>query len=240
MKHVDYVNMISVNMFCEDWRMETMSDRLRKARTEAGFKSARSAALKHGWTVSTYAAHENGQNEYDADAAAAYGRAFKVSPGWLLTGDGSRDAPHNVTVMGRIGAGAEIMPDFEQMPPDGLFEIETMIPMPDGAIAFEVDGDSMWPRYDPGDVVICWRDGTPLEDVLGYEAAVKTEDGRRFLKRVLKGAQPGTFDLESHNAAPIRGVKLDWVSAVGHVIRRGQWSRLSENGKKRALMRMTR
>jgi transcriptional regulator with XRE-family HTH domain len=145
-----------------------------------------------------------------------------------------------VPVMGRIGAGSEIMPEFEQIPPDGLFEIETIIPMPDGVIAFEIDGDSMWPRYDPGDVVICWREGTPIQQILGDEAAVRTVDGRRFLKRVVQGSQPSTYDLESHNAAPIRGVRLEWVSRVGHVIRRGQWVRLNDVGKKRAIKKATR
>lgn len=140
-----------------------------------------------------------------------------------------------VRVMGRIGAGAEILPEFEQVPPDGLFEIDAMIPVPDGAIAFEVEGASMWPRYDPGDVIICWSEGTNIEDVLGHEAAVRTKDGRRFLKRVLRGAAKDTFDLESHNYEPIRGVKLEWVSAVEHVIRSGKWRKLSKNERQRMI-----
>ena len=39
---------------------------------------------------------------------------------------------------------------------------------------------------------------------IGWEAAVRTADGKRYLKRIQRGATSGTFDLESHNAAPIR------------------------------------
>lgn len=164
--------------------------------------------------------------------------ALDMAPNVLfaLLNPGGDSKPTPVRVMGRIGAGAEIMPEFEQLPPEGLFEIETIVPVPPGSIAFEVEGDSMWPRYDPGDVVLCWREGTNAEEVVGWEAAVRTADGRRYLKRILKGSAPGTFDLESHNGPPIRGVKLDWVAHVGMVVRAGQWSRLS-NGERARLLK---
>jgi phage repressor protein C with HTH and peptisase S24 domain len=127
-----------------------------------------------------------------------------------------------VAVVGRIGAGAEISPDEEQVPEEGLFEIETPFPLPADAIAFEVAGVSMWPRYDEGDVVICWKEASDLHDVYGREAAVKTTQGHRYLKRVLRGRN-GTVDLESHNAAPIRGARLEWASLIRHVVRSGQW-----------------
>lgn len=207
--------------------MEKMSDRLKQARQAAKFPSARGAAIRFGWKHSTYAAHENGQNEFDAEAAEIYGRAFKVSAAWLLLGEGQRERRATVKVMGRIGAGAEISPDMEQIPHDGLAEIEVPFPIPEDAQAFEVEGESMWPRYDPGDVVICWRFGTSPEEVIGWEAAVRTKDGRRFLKRVLRGARRGLFDLESFNAEPIRGVKLEWVGRVHAVVRHGQWRQIT-------------
>lgn len=132
-----------------------------------------------------------------------------------------------VRVMGYIGAGAEIQPDFEQVPGEGLFEIEVPFPVAEDAIAFEVQGDSMWPRYDAGDVVVCWRFSESIADVIGWEAAVRTTDGRRFLKRVIKGSTPNTFDLESYNAAPIRGVSLEWAGKVSAVVRAQDWKRIT-------------
>src|SRR4051812_36003144 len=109
--------------------MQTMGDRLRKARIDAGHKSARRAAQRFGWKESTYAAHENGQNEYDPETAERYGRAFKKPAAWLLTGDGPANRQNVVRVMGRIGAGAEISPEEEQVPPEGLAEIDIPFPV---------------------------------------------------------------------------------------------------------------
>jgi phage repressor protein C with HTH and peptisase S24 domain len=64
----------------------TPGERLRDARKKAGYSSAAKAADAMGITSSTYAGHENGQNEFDRDQAIAYGRKFKVSPAFLMFG----------------------------------------------------------------------------------------------------------------------------------------------------------
>jgi transcriptional regulator with XRE-family HTH domain len=67
--------------------METSGDRLRRAREKAGFKSARAAAIAHGWNPSTYASHENGQTQVPIDAAKIYAKAFKANASWIVLGD---------------------------------------------------------------------------------------------------------------------------------------------------------
>lgn len=74
--------------------MEHMSERLRQARKNAGFPSASAAARAHGWRPSTYIAHENRQNQFDAAQAEMYGKAFKVPAEWLLLGK----SPPNVGI----------------------------------------------------------------------------------------------------------------------------------------------
>ena len=64
-----------------------MSQRLRKARFEAGFTTATQAILRYSFIGSTYRAHENGQNRFTIEYAKSYGRAFNVNPSWLLIGD---------------------------------------------------------------------------------------------------------------------------------------------------------
>ena len=56
----------------------------------AGYRSARSAAIKFGWSPSTYASHENGQTPVPIDAAFIYGKAFKTNAAWILLGVGPR------------------------------------------------------------------------------------------------------------------------------------------------------
>lgn len=65
----------------------TANQRLRKARIAAGFKTAREAYEKFGWNANSYRAHEAGPREYGRKKAVLYGRAFNVSPMWLLTGE---------------------------------------------------------------------------------------------------------------------------------------------------------
>lgn len=92
--------------------MNEMSDRLRHARLHAGFNSARSAAARFGWKTSTYSAHENGQNGFNAEAAADYGKAFKCSPAWLLTGEGE-PPPSNPNLRYQTIAGIQTAAQFE-------------------------------------------------------------------------------------------------------------------------------
>jgi phage repressor protein C with HTH and peptisase S24 domain len=143
-------------------------------------------------------------------------------------------------VVGRIGAGAEIQPEFEQLPPEGLYEIRSDFPVTINALAFEVAGESMWPRYDPGDIVICGREGSDLNQIINWEAAVLTRDGRRYLKKVRRGSKVGLFDLESHNAPPIKDVKIEWAAEVIQVIRAGRWKKMPQSHRQRAIARSAR
>jgi transcriptional regulator with XRE-family HTH domain len=212
-------------------------NRIRELRKERDM-TVEQLAEATGLSVSYVSRMEKGERNLSVKNINLFAHAFDVEAPQLLQ---SSEAKSNVVaVMGRIGAGAEILPDEEQVPVDGLYEIETPFPIPDDAIAFEVYGDSMWPRYDAGDIVVCWRQGVHVEEVIGWEAAVKTADGRRFLKRILKGSSAGTYDLESHNAQPIRGVKIEWVASVQSVIRTGQWRKLSDRERQRLIKKMTR
>lgn len=70
----------------------TMNERLKRARISAGYRTASDAINRFGWRGSTYRAHENGQNHFDAQTATNYARAYGVNAGWLLTGDGAMSA----------------------------------------------------------------------------------------------------------------------------------------------------
>jgi repressor LexA len=123
-----------------------------------------------------------------------------------------------VPVMGRIGAGSVIEPDFDQADASGLYDVTLPFPVPDEMIGLEVDGESMMPKYDPGDVVVVWREQRrDINFYIGQLAAVRTEDGRRFLKIILNGSREGLYRLESFNAKPIVDVSISWVGEI-HVI----------------------
>ena len=98
---------------------------------------------------------------------------------------------NSVPIMGRVGAGAAIEPEHEQVPPEGLGEIELPFPIAEETIAFEVAGDSMLPKYENGDVIVVFREQRhPLSSFYGEEAAVRLKTGERYLKTIERGNRP--------------------------------------------------
>lgn len=139
---------------------------------------------------------------------------LETTASWLLEGVSGSPTQSTLRVVGRVGAGAEILPEFEQIPPEGLDEVELLLPQREEAVAFTVEGSSMWPRYNAGDVVVCGEREHDPAAIAGQEAAVRTGDGKRYLKTIRRGSVSGTFDLESHNAPPIRNVSIEWAAPI--------------------------
>lgn len=67
--------------------MDTAHSRLKEARRQAGYRSAKAGAERLAQPYPTYAAHENGSRAYDRNDATRYAKAFGVRPEWLLFGE---------------------------------------------------------------------------------------------------------------------------------------------------------
>jgi phage repressor protein C with HTH and peptisase S24 domain len=133
---------------------------------------------------------------------------------WLLTGGEESVGTRTVAVMGYVGAGAEVSPEFEQVPPEGLEQVELPFSLDEDLIAFRVKGDSMLPIYKHDATIVVYREQKrPLETFYGEEAAVRTEDGRRFVKTIMRG-DGNTVHLISSNAPPIENVRLAWIGEI--------------------------
>lgn len=130
-----------------------------------------------------------------------------------ITGNTQTPSKSYVPLMGYVGAGGKIEPDFGEMSPDGLGVIEIPFSMPANMVAFRVVGDLMLPVYREGHIIIVYRNQTkPLEAFYGEEAVVQTSDGRRFIKTIMRGADG--VNLVSWNATPMEGVKLEWIGEI--------------------------
>ena len=185
-----------------------VAKRLREARVNAGFDSASEAARRFGWTDVTYRHHENGTRNVPKAKAEVYARAFRVSPEWLMFGKG-HNGKRMVPLVGYVGAGAEMIP-FD----DGgaLDEIDPPPGIGPSAVAVQVRGDSMFPRYMDGDTLI-YDAHTPASRADGQECVVALPDGRRYVK-IVRAEPDGTVTLESWNAPPIRRVAVEWMAPI--------------------------
>src|ERR1700677_4410743 len=134
---------------------------------------------------------------------------------------------NSVPIMGRVGAGANIEPEHEQVPPEGLGNVELPFPIAEETIAFEVAGDSMLPKYETGTIIVVYREQIhPLTSFYGEEAAVRLKTGERYLKTVERGKSSTVVNLTSFNAKQIIGVKLEWIGEICVTLPREQIERL--------------
>jgi|688.fasta_scaffold473139_1 phage repressor protein C with HTH and peptisase S24 domain len=113
-----------------------------------------------------------------------------------------------VPLVGYIGAGEQVIPIDDHALGDGIDFVEVP-PGLENAIALQIRGDSMSPKYDDGDVVIVDKVYVDVQSLVGRICYVKLTDGRCFLKRLRLGGRPGRFTLQSLNAADILEVSIE-------------------------------
>ena len=192
--------------------VESPHDRLKAARLAAGFETAASAALAMGVKAPTYTHHENGTAGLSR-SGERYARFFRVSLDWLLTGRGEmkmkRDEPGlAIPILGVVGAGAGVEMIEDEAGLNGQHEIQ--MPAQGNIGALVVRGDSQYPRFRDGEIILFDPRPALPETLQGRYAVVQTVDGRRLIK-ILRRSRAGgdnRWTLESHNAPPEENVQL--------------------------------
>ena len=202
--------------------MDDRAARLRQARLAAGFETAAAAAEAHGWNRNTYASNENGNAPYSWRRARDYAAAFGVRPDWLYDAQASSDASEGgaprAPLIGRVGAdpGGEVLLAGGQAPPE-------FAPLPPGgtarAVALRVSGHSMRGLADDGALIYFEDQRTPPSpDMLGQVVVVELDTGEVLVKRLLRGASPGRFDLESVAGPTRRDARLRWAAHITAIV----------------------
>jgi hypothetical protein len=192
---------------------QEVAARLKKAREQAGYASAKAAARAMGVGEPAYAHHENGTRGVTRDGSdLRYARFFRVNLEWLRTGRGPMSTRRTVPVLGYVGAGAEVIPIDDHAQGAGLDTVEAS--SSDEAVALVIRGDSQHPLQD-GWLVLYSRDADGVPDAaVGRLCVVKVHEGPTLIKTVRRGRGAKLYNLESWNAPVRENVRLDWASPV--------------------------
>jgi phage repressor protein C with HTH and peptisase S24 domain len=120
-------------------------------------------------------------------------------------------------VVGYVGAGAEVYSVDAYAKGDGMEEVECPSNLnPEDVIALRVKGDSMYPRFEDGDLIFYRRDFYGIDEQCfnNRPCIVGLKDGRNFVKIIKPGTKKGHFNLLSHNAPMIENVKVSWCAKI--------------------------
>lgn len=221
--------------------------RLESARIARGFKTPKDASRFFGWTYETYIQHEQGHRGISR-AAAKYAKAFRVSEGWLLTGEGTppKGQPEDsgggglvetsstigmIPVSGRVAANTWLSVedmnfgynDMDYVPTVGGYPVEWQF-------ALIVEGNCLNKIASHGDRLVCLNTIISGVDVVSDDLAIV--ERRRFggqmvertAKRVRQAADGYELWPESNDPAhqePIRLYRVpegEDVQVIGKVL----------------------
>lgn len=135
-------------------------ERLKQARIEAGYLTAKSFSERNNVKISTYALHEASTRSMSFEIIEHYAKLLDINASWLLTGIGPKSAQHvrRVPII-----------DWNEVPlfPKGIL-LETKkytysdIDLSPCSFALIVQNDAMEPRYPQGTVIIVDCADTPV------------------------------------------------------------------------------
>lgn len=185
---------------------------LKSARKATGLTQAEVAA-SIGITQNAYSYWENGKVKIDHESLAKLSKLFGVTIDYLMgISEQPQDNIVKIPVLGTIPAGIpleaiEDIIDYEEIPQSFLSGGKEYF-------ALAVKGDSMWPDYLPGDVVIvrkqpiCNSGDDCIVYVNGYDATLKQvklndEDHSLTLMPRNQSYPPRTYTQEEIQALPV-------------------------------------
>lgn len=181
-----------------------MGDIIKMKRVELGL-TQEELAEKLGLQKSAIAKYENGRVEnIKRSVLKKMSELFNCSPSFLM---GLTDAPTRIPVYGRVNAGIpaeaiEHIIDWEEIPADWDGEYA----------ALKVKGDSMSPRIEDGDVIICklTSDADSGDIVValinGQDATVKKlikQTNGIVLQPLNPAYEPMFFSIEEQTTTPV-------------------------------------
>lgn len=215
--------------------MDSPGDRIRRAREEMGLSQAQFGDLCGGWGQTRVSGYETGRNEPSLDDFGRMADVLGKPVPWLMAltdtstnflvrqnGGVPYGGSRMVPIIGNVIATPDTDGFFDDMgfPPgagEGFVAWGTTNPH---AYAVRVKGDSMYPRYRPGEILII-DPGAAV--VPGEDVIVKTTDGRKMVKRLLfqrtSEIELGSIN-EAHRPITIDMERVESIQVVAGSVRR--------------------
>jgi SOS-response transcriptional repressor LexA len=191
-------------------------NRLREIREAKGMTLAEVAAAAGGKTTpKTISRLERGEMRLSVPWMNRLAPVFGVKPAELLSEDGAK--AQTVPVVGYVGAGETV---YNFTDPEGGLEHVRPPPGAEESVAVVVRGDSMWPAYQPDDLLFFLPADYVRPDAVGRDCIVQVKNGPTYIKRLERGSRPGVYRLSSYKALPIDDVEVVWASRVRWIERR--------------------
>lgn len=221
--------------------MDSASERLKHARTRAGFSSAVSFAREKSLPEVTYRAHESGTRNFKVNSAKAYADALGVTWQWLMFGDDRGVSPQTASTLdptgpslsptvqipaydltAAAGSGRAVLEDspsaYVAFPSDWAREFTGPASADQSLALLTVAGDSMLPSLAHGDQILVHLNPAP-PSLDGIYVIRFGED--LLVKRVSLNPATGAVSLISDNSTlypPIEDIRKQDLTMVGKVV----------------------
>lgn len=153
-----------------------------------------------------------------AESLEALASALGTTSDYLLgRTDVKGSAVRTTTIVGRAGAATDGRLVYAEGN-GGLGEVMLPEGTDSSSVAIEIEGYSMGLLADGALVFYSETHAAPTDDMLGQIVVVGLEDGSVLLKRLLRGSEPGLYDLESINGPMLRDQRVIWAAHIDSLV----------------------
>lgn len=193
------------------------ANRLKEIRKSIPGMTLEVLAGRIGLSVSQVSRFEGGKRRPHVDEIRKIAAVLDVGVADIFP-DFAEAKVEEIPVYGYAGAReiVDIIPCDDQGPIDEVQPLRAE----DGFRAVVVKGQSMLPAFRDGDVLFFREDHIPLEQLVGKDCIILTEDKERaYVKRIMKGSKSGYYTLLSYayGIDPLPDVKvlkawpIEWI-----------------------------
>ena len=168
-------------------------------------------AEKSGVSRPYIATIESGKKFPSVEVLNTLAQTFNVRIGDLF------DDVKHIAIAGKVGAGAKVPLVDAYAKGDGLYRVAcpSELQRDSPIVGVEIDGDSMVPVYQDGDILFYSRDtiGVPTE-AMGAICVCEDENDDAWVKHIKPGTAPDKFHLISLNpfVDNMLDVKIKWAA----------------------------